>query len=371
MSVLTGLAGIICFVYLLFSVGILVGVRRLKPVLPTTETPKVSVVIAARNEAANLPVLLAGLIDQDYSEVNYEVLIADDRSDDATWEIIQDFQSRSARIKGIQITETSPTMAPKKHALTQAIEASSGEIILTTDGDCRVSRTWIRSMVNSLAEGAGISIGFSAVDRSAGTLLSAYQHLDFMALMTANAGYLGWGQAWSGSGQNLAYRRSLFTAIGGFNPVADRPSGDDVYLVQAISRIAPAGFNSDSGGFVKTRPQPTTGDFLRQRVRWASNSRGLAQTRPLFLVFLTSAFLTNLIILGSLLYLSATAGFLALIFFLKLLCEGLVIRAGGRRFQEPVMLSTFLIWSLLQPIYIPIVGLAGWLGRFTWKNQAY
>jgi glycosyltransferase involved in cell wall biosynthesis len=52
--------------------------------------PQVSVVIAARNEAATLPTLLSGLLNQTYP--HYEVIIVDDRSDDDTPELLRQWQ---------------------------------------------------------------------------------------------------------------------------------------------------------------------------------------------------------------------------------------------------------------------------------------
>ena len=120
-----------------------------------------------------------------------------------TWEIIQEKKNQDSRFAGVQITELNPEMTPKKNALRLAIQESKGDIILTTDADCRVPKGWAQSMVNALSSGAGIVVGLSTVDSSNKTFFSRYQFVDFLGIMSANAGVLGWGMGWSGSGQNL------------------------------------------------------------------------------------------------------------------------------------------------------------------------
>lgn len=354
--------------YLLFTLYLFGGLLRLPSGsgFANAENPKISVVVAARNEEASLPILLDDLQKQDYPEHLMEFIIADDRSDDNTWSVIQTRSQTDDRIKGLKITELSPSMTPKKYALTKAIEHSSGEFILATDADCRVKNTWVKSMAASLSSGKGIVVGVSAVDAGNGSLLSKYQALDFLALVAANAGALGWGSAWSGSGQNLAYRKELFNKIGGFSRVAQRISGDDIYLVQAISKISPAGFNLSAESFTQTAPEKSIRGFLNQHIRWASNSSLAIGRKPAFFLFLLSAFLGNLFLLSSLLFPTLQFVF-PIAFGIKFFCEGLVVFTGASRLQQEVNLSTYVLWSLVQPIYIPLMGICGLMGKFRWK----
>ena len=55
-------------------------------------------------------------------------------------------------------------MTPKKYALTKAIEKSEGEIILTTDADCRVPRDWVSNMAQLAQNNEGIVIGYSKIE---------------------------------------------------------------------------------------------------------------------------------------------------------------------------------------------------------------
>ena len=65
-------------------------------------------------------------------------------------------------------------MTPKKYALTKAIEKSEGEIILTTDADCRVPRDWVNSMAELVQNSKGIVVGYSRI-KSMKSFLNEFQ----------------------------------------------------------------------------------------------------------------------------------------------------------------------------------------------------
>ena len=211
-----------CFVVIIFS-GLLF---RKKMVNPRSNLPLVSVIISARNEEKNISNLLNDLVHQSIDKNHLEILIANDRSDDSTGEIIDRFASEYSFIKTIHINKKH-TMAPKKYALTQTIDNSSGEIIITTDADCRVPRDWVKSMSLLVQNTGKIVIGYSKID-SGNTLMNEFQKIDFLGIMAANGGLLTHGIVCSGSGQNLAYKKEDFYKINGFEPVKDQTSGDDM-----------------------------------------------------------------------------------------------------------------------------------------------
>ena len=183
--------------------------------------------------------------------------------------------------------------------------------------------------------------------------------------MAANGGLLTRGIVCSGSGQNLAYKKEDFYKINGFNPVKSQLSGDDMYIVQQISNMKGAIFNYNPDSFVCTLPKSSIGGYLNQRIRWSSNSRSTFRSSPLFFCFLLSAFLANSSILYFILALSNISLFLLLA---KFFLEGFVIFIGSRIFLTKISFVSYSIWNITQPIYIPIVGLAGLIGKFSWKE---
>ena len=366
------LGGITVGVFILYAAFITyftLGLKRLrnKPKSISTKEPLVTVVVAARNEEENICNLLEDLSHQTYPNDKLQVIISNDRSTDGTWSIIKEFSNKYDNIHGIQISELSDEMTPKKNALTKAIESSEGEIIISTDADCRVSATWVKSIVESFDVEVGVVVGYSKVDTNPNKFFYQYQAIDFLALMTANAGPFGWNQSWAGSGQNIAYRREAFNDIDGFNPVAHQTSGDDFYLVQAISRISEAKYNINSMGFVKTRPMETVQNFISQRTRWASNSKKLFNTNLLFLLFLFVNLFVNIIILSSILY-RPFWQFLPFIFGFKFLFDTILLFYGSDLFETKIKFFPYLIWLLLQPIYTILLAILSLAGKYQWKQ---
>ena len=138
-----------------------------------------------------------------------------------------------------------------------------------------------------------------------------------------------------------------------------------MFVVQAISTLRGAVFNYNPNSFVSTLPKKSIGGYLNQRIRWSSNSKYAFRSSPLFFVFLLSAFLANSSILYSILILSNLSIFLI---STKFVLEGIVIFIGSRVFLTSVSFLSYIIWNLFQPIYIPIIGVAGLIGKFSWKE---
>ena len=325
--------------------------------------PFTTVVIAARNEEDNLPKLLNDFINQNIDQNNFEVIVANDRSEDKTKEILNKYSGKYKFIKAIHITKKHD-MASKKYALEKAVNKSNGEIILATDADCRVSNNWVISMANLVNQTNKVVIGYSEI-LGGNNLINEIQKIDFLGIMAANSGLLTNGIVCSGSGQNLGYKKNDFFTIGGFEPVKHKESGDDMYIVQAISKLKGAIFNYDKNSFVKTLPKNSISSYINQRIRWSSNSKSTLFTSPLFFCFLISAFTANLNILISMMISSHIS---IILIAMKFLLEAMVLYIGSKLFLAKFSFFSYTVWSLTQPLYITLVGIGGLIGKFTWKR---
>ena len=351
--------------YALFVTFILSGLFRHKisKVSSYDALPRVSVVIAARNEENQISDLINDLIIQEYPIDQLEIVLVNDRSTDSTLDIITEASNNYAFIKVVSINEESKEMTPKKNALTKGIESALGEIVVLTDADCRVGKLWVSSMAYSVMNQNCISIGFSEVTNENDSLFDRYQRIDFFSIIIANAGVSGWGAFWSGSGQNLAFYKNDFEAIDGFQDVRKRISGDDMYLVQAISNLKNGYVHIDPNSFVKTSPVKSVSSFFNQRVRWSSNAKMNFYDAPLFFGFLLTMMIYNLLILFSFLLGNPWLGLLCI----KFILDALVIFLGGKLFDRNMDILAYCVWAILQPIYVPLIGVWGIRGKFYWK----
>ncbi len=133
-----------CALLIWFGVGILNfwsyrGVIVLRPTqapAPILPAPKVSIILAARNEEQRLSMALESLMKLDYPD--YQIILVDDDSTDRTGAIADDWAKRpesGGRLKVIHNHELPPGWTGKVHALNLAAKTAAGEWILATDAD--------------------------------------------------------------------------------------------------------------------------------------------------------------------------------------------------------------------------------------------
>lgn len=103
--------------------------------------PRVSIIVPARNEGEHLEAAVVSLLQLDYPD--YEVIAVDDRSEDATGEILDrleaEWRDRGGelhhRLKVLHIRELPPGWLGKTHAMWQAGKQATGDWVLFTDAD--------------------------------------------------------------------------------------------------------------------------------------------------------------------------------------------------------------------------------------------
>lgn len=355
--------------YIAILVRFIIGMNRLKPGTQSQQ-PMVSVVIAARNEEENISACLNGLASQDYPADKYEVLVVNDRSTDRTQERIKAFVQKDARFRLVNITEASPEMAPKKWALDTGIRHSLGEIILTTDADCIVRPGWISAMVRYFENDVGIVAGFSPLDRFlSSSFLQRLIALDALALAGIAAGSFGVGYPLTCTGRNLAYRKSVFRQVGGFEAIGHFTSGDDDLLLHRIRRKTDwkCRYAVDPDSVVSSKPPTTMKAFFSQRTRHASKGRHYDAVLKIGLI---AVYLMNALLLISAVLVRLWPLFIG-VFLAKSLFEFVSIRKTALLFGQQKALMVFPIAALIHPLYILVFGLWGQFGNFKWKEDAY
>ncbi|MBC8277958.1 MAG: glycosyltransferase, partial [FCB group bacterium] len=117
-------------IYLVFTRWVFKGLNKLneEPIL-SDSLPTVSVVLPARNEAHNIEETLESLAGQDYPRDKFEVIIVNDRSEDATSSIISRYARKYDNFIKVDIDNLPPNISPKKNAVEWGVAASKGEII--------------------------------------------------------------------------------------------------------------------------------------------------------------------------------------------------------------------------------------------------
>jgi cellulose synthase/poly-beta-1,6-N-acetylglucosamine synthase-like glycosyltransferase len=116
--------------------------------------PRVSVLVAARNEAAVMERRLANLLEQDYPPDRLEVLVVSDASDDGTDQIVQ--ASRDPRVKLVR----QPDRAGKTAGINIVAPLASGDLLVQTDANVLFSRGAVRALAAAFADpSVGVAVG--------------------------------------------------------------------------------------------------------------------------------------------------------------------------------------------------------------------
>lgn len=115
--------------------------------------PKISVIVAARNEAVDLPACLDGLLAQDYP--NLEILVVDGDSTDGTRDVVK---ARAPWVTLLREPPLPPGWVGKNWACDVGARAASGTWLLFTDADLRYHPSTVRATLGwAEREGADLA----------------------------------------------------------------------------------------------------------------------------------------------------------------------------------------------------------------------
>jgi hypothetical protein len=138
----TATCTVVLLVFVAFAASMLAGQRwaQLLPplgALPPAAAARVSIVVAARDEAEGIEASVRTFLAQ--RDVTLEVIVASDRSRDETVGIVRRLAAEDARVRLVEITTLPERWLGKTHALHQGSQAATGDWLLFTDADCRLS----------------------------------------------------------------------------------------------------------------------------------------------------------------------------------------------------------------------------------------
>ena len=112
--------------------------------------PSITVIVPARDEAADIAATLESLLAQDYP--NLQIIAVDDRSTDATGAIISTLSAEyPEKLRALHITELPPGWLGKTHAMALAARQAPTDYLLFTDGDVVFRSDAIRRSLVSAA----------------------------------------------------------------------------------------------------------------------------------------------------------------------------------------------------------------------------
>src|SRR5439155_5614570 len=165
-------------------------------------SPEIAVAIATHDRAGFLPELVRMLESQTLAADRFEVVIADDASSDHTWNVLAQIAGRTPlRLRAIRLAANSGPAAARNVAAT----ASRAPLVAFTDDDCLPSPSWLDALAAAFRSGLDLVQGRVAPDPV------HYSPSDPWARTL----WVTRGD-WLFESCNIAYRRTSFDALGGF-----------------------------------------------------------------------------------------------------------------------------------------------------------
>jgi glycosyltransferase involved in cell wall biosynthesis len=231
---------------------------RIAPVDAVRSSPRVSVIVAVRNEEAAVRDALRSLLAQDYPQL--ELIVANDRSTDATGQVLAEVSADprlhmvtheaprpgsapgeladTPRLRIVTVEALPPGWLGKPHALWLGAQQATGEWLLFTDADVVFAPDCVRLAVGYVSAARLDHLTLGSTNRARSFLLGAfvayfrYLLVIFFRLYRVNDPVASEG---IGLGAFNLVRGSAYDAVGTYAAVARRPD-DDIRFGQLVRR---------------------------------------------------------------------------------------------------------------------------------------
>jgi glycosyltransferase involved in cell wall biosynthesis len=196
--------------------------------------PRVTILVPAKDEEANIADCLATLRSQDYP--NLEIIVIDDRSIDRTAEIVERVADDDPRVHLVRVAELPPGWFGKTHAMHVGAEHAQGEWLLFVDADCRQTPGSVRAAVAYTAARGGDMLslwpllemhGFAEnlVQPLCGSILGLWFRPSLVNDPQRRAAFA--------NGQFILIRRNVYQRVGGHEAVRGRLV-EDIWFARTV-----------------------------------------------------------------------------------------------------------------------------------------
>lgn len=351
------------------------GFGKIKTYHPMGKTPKTyfSIVVPFRNEAQNLPDLLASIKGLDYPIELFELIFVDDFSTDESQRIVYNWRMANGEYECTLLENINMSGSPKKDAIARAIHIVKQQWVVTTDADCTFPTDWLRTLDDFIQQtDAQMLIGSVKYSRQS-SFIRQFQHLDLASLQGATIGSFGLGLGFMCNGANFAYTKNLFHELGGFAGNNNKATGDDVFLVQKAVAQHPqkVHYLKAAGNIVTTKPLKSWPALVQQHARWASKAGSYQSVFGKDLAVIV--FLGNLCILVALalaLLQKICWPSFVLVFAIKFVTDTILLYKTNR-FLGGNWMWGLLPSSVLYPFFSVFVAVYALIFGYSWKGRRF
>jgi cellulose synthase/poly-beta-1,6-N-acetylglucosamine synthase-like glycosyltransferase len=351
----------IVFLALLF----LVIFNRKRYTQQTTHLPRITILIAARNEENNIISCLKAIAALDYPADKIEVLIGDDGSTDGTRLLIEAFIKDKPGYTCISIKGTVGLARGKANVLAQLARYATSDLFFFTDADIKVPTTWVKSMLAGLEGDVAVVTGLTTV--TGNSLFARLQSMDWLFSLGLMQVFSDLKMPVTTMGNNMLLTREAYEVVGGFENIKFSVTEDIAIFNQILKRGYDFRNIYDRTVLALSEPATSFGALLEQRKRWM---RGSVLMPPyMFAVFvLHSAYYPVLLPF----IFHASAGIAGSIFLAKLLLQSVFLHVCLKRLDRRAPWWLYLVFELYLVVSTIVLILYFFLPtKIRWKGRRY
>lgn len=353
---------IISFVFLLIAINTYKAFAyQLEKKSDITSKPKLSLIIAAKNEEKNIISLIDSLEKLNYPLENFEVIIVDDNSADKTAKLIQSRISDKNNFTFIKADDKK--MEGKKGALSLGIKSAKNNFIVITDADCKPESNWLNAVAGGLDYGYDFVFGVAPIQTGKTFVekLSAFENLRNSYLTIAAVGL---NIPYSAAARSFAFRKSSFERIGGYSNTAETLSGDDDLLIrEAVKNKMLIGTVIEPDALVYSAAPKSFNEYFQQKKRHLQTSFHYLLKQKIFLGFWH---LINLIALFSIV-LTLFSPIFALPFAVKLIYDFFIAIKYQKLLGHSFRFYEMIYLQILFEVFIVVNFFNSLSGNTKWK----
>lgn len=263
----------------------------------TKELPSISVVIYCHNHAAYLEKNLEAFLTQNYD--NYEVIVVDDNSTDASVDILKSFSIKYPHLYHTFTPKTARYISRKKLSLTIGIKAAKNEWIFLTGADCRPnSSEWLAQMARNCTPNTELVLGYANYETS-NKMLGFISQYDRLNKQIKNLGKVILGDlAIAGDGCNMGFRKSTYESNNGFQKNLIFKKGEDILFVNEVAKYGNARVELSKEAQILQENEVSLKSWITDNIYEVETNKHLSRKARLFHYFEATNTLISLFFYG-------------------------------------------------------------------------
>ena len=310
----------------------------------TSQTHPVSVIICARDEAANLAKNLLGALVQQY-KTSHEVIVVDDNSFDDTKYLLEEFKKTFKQLHPVFLKQEAKFIPGKKFPLSIGIKTAKYEVVLLTDADCvPASEYWIEQMQETYDDTTEIVLGYGAFNKRRGFLNKLIRWEAFSTAIQYFSYALA-GIPYMGVGRNLSYKKTIFYRHKGFSAHNHVLSGDDDLFINMAATKINTKINIDANAFTLSEPAKTWSQYAKQKKRHYSTAKYYKPLHKFLLsVYAFTHFLFYPLLVASIILYNWK--FALIVFGVRFIIQSIVYFLGMKKLKEADLFPYFLLFDI-------------------------